>query len=91
MVVAYKAHNLSGGVRISLPQQLFLMGWWRNRLAQESYTFKVVGSSPAHPTFLLGSGYALVCTPDCHSGDQVGSNPIGPAINLIILGYRISG
>ena len=27
-----------------------LLGWWRNRLAQESYTFKVVGSSPAHPT-----------------------------------------
>lgn len=26
------------------------MGSWRNRLAQESYTFKVVGSSPALPT-----------------------------------------
>lgn len=34
--------------------------------------------------YILGSGYALVCTPDCHSGDQVGSNPIGPAIGFLI-------
>ena len=26
------------------------MGSWRNRLAQESYTFKVTGSSPVLPT-----------------------------------------
>lgn len=26
------------------------MGSWRNWLAQESYTFKVAGSSPALPT-----------------------------------------
>ena len=26
------------------------MGNWRNRLAQESYTFKVIGSSPIFPT-----------------------------------------
>ena len=30
------------------------LGTWRNRLAQESYTFKVVGSSPAGPTNMDG-------------------------------------
>ena len=29
------------------------MGNWRNRLAQESYTFKVIGSSPIFPTIRL--------------------------------------
>lgn len=29
------------------------MGMWRNRLAQESYTFKVAGSSPAIPTMKI--------------------------------------
>ena len=33
------------------------MGSWRNWLAQESYTLKVAGSSPALPTKKLFYGY----------------------------------
>ena len=43
------------------------MGMWRNRLAQESYTFKVTGSSPVIPTmkieisdFYKEKGYSVV-------------------------------
>lgn len=38
------------GLIAQLVRAFDIMGSWRNRLAQESYTFKVGGSSPSLPT-----------------------------------------
>lgn len=44
--------DLAPGLVAQLVRALYnnIMGSWRNRLAQESYTFKVNGSSPLLPT-----------------------------------------
>ena len=49
-ICAYAFHNNKYITEIEIPDSVTIIVWWRNWLAQKSYTLKVVGSSPAQTT-----------------------------------------